>query len=256
MSANSITPAQLRFVRSLLVEREAVLQIPDVDAFMEAQSFRTISVKDASRLIDKLRSLPRFAQPSAPEPAAPSDRRGPANRFAAPCHECGRNVPAQAGWREQVSGRWLVHHQPGECVATPKPADKVLPELDFGLYFQPSLGRVLKVYKTQNDRKGVMTTVEGHKGLHYMNGGLRVATAAQADGDLVPMTQEQAAAFGSTHSFCCACGKDLDDDRSIAAGYGPVCAGKYGWSYPSYEQAEAVLGRAIPRKGKKTVEVA
>lgn len=254
MSANSITPAQLRYVRTLLAEREAVLQIPDVDAFMEAQAFKTISIKDASRLIDKLRSLPRFAQPSAPEPAAPSGRRGPANMFGAPCHECGRRVEAQQGWREQVSGRWIVHHQPGECVAVDTPSVKTLQvELDYGLYFQPSLGRVVKVYKTQNDRKGVMTTVEGHKGLHYVNGGVRMAVQALADGDLHLMTQEEASAFGSTHSFCCACGKDLDDDRSIAAGYGATCADNHGWHYPSYAEAEAKLGREIPRRGKKVV---
>lgn len=39
---------------------------------------------------------------------------------------------------------------------------------------------------------------------------------------------EEAKAFGRIYGFCVKCGATLTDDNSIAAGIGPVCAGK-GW---------------------------
>lgn len=37
-----------------------------------------------------------------------------------------------------------------------------------------------------------------------------------------------AKAYGHQHGNCCFCGRDLDDPRSVAMGYGPVCAENYG----------------------------
>lgn len=38
------------------------------------------------------------------------------------------------------------------------------------------------------------------------------------------MTTEQAAHYGHLYGVCCNCGRTLTDERSIAQGYGPVCA--------------------------------
>ena len=43
----------------------------------------------------------------------------------------------------------------------------------------------------------------------------------------VPMTREQAAAYGRRSGRCCCCGRELTDPASIAAGIGPVCAAKF-----------------------------
>ena len=51
----------------------------------------------------------------------------------------------------------------------------------------------------------------------YLKGGLRLIKAEWR------MTVEQAAAFGKLYGICCVCGKDLTDEKSIAAGIGPVC---------------------------------
>lgn len=44
------------------------------------------------------------------------------------------------------------------------------------------------------------------------------------------MTLEEAAEFGKLYGVCCVCGRDLTDEASIAAGIGPVCAGRQEWA--------------------------
>lgn len=41
-------------------------------------------------------------------------------------------------------------------------------------------------------------------------------------------TAEQAAAFGSMTGHCCFCNTAIDTPESVAVGYGPICAGKFG----------------------------
>lgn len=43
------------------------------------------------------------------------------------------------------------------------------------------------------------------------------------------MTREEAASFGRIYGVCVRCHRDLTDEGSIAAGIGPICAGKEGW---------------------------
>lgn len=53
--------------------------------------------------------------------------------------------------------------------------------------------------------------------------------AGRADRFVKPehrLTLEEAAAFGQQYGVCCECGKLLTDPDSVAAGIGPVCAGK------------------------------
>lgn len=115
-----------------------------------------------------------------------------------------------------------------------------------GLY-QHDNGAVRKVYMTQNDRLGckLLTVMGEHGSFQYEKGGTRTVSEALAAGTAHLMTQDEATAFGRLHSFCCNCAKDLDDDRSVAAGYGPTCADNNGWHYPSYEQAAAILQRPV-----------
>lgn len=51
--------------------------------------------------------------------------------------------------------------------------------------------------------------------------------------DLSPetlMTLDEAKRFGALYGTCCACGRTLTDEESIAAGVGPVCARKDQWA--------------------------
>jgi hypothetical protein len=51
----------------------------------------------------------------------------------------------------------------------------------------------------------------------YVPGGLREVKAEWR------MTLDQASAFGKLYGVCCVCGRTLTDERSIAAGIGPIC---------------------------------
>lgn len=41
------------------------------------------------------------------------------------------------------------------------------------------------------------------------------------------MTLEQAKEYGALYGTCCVCGRTLTDEKSIEAGIGPICAGKF-----------------------------
>lgn len=118
--------------------------------------------------------------------------------------------------------------------------------LENGLYLHDN-GRIYKLYTTQNGRQGakVLQVEASHGSFQYLAGGTRLVAQAVADGFAHALTQDEAQAFGRLHGFCCNCAKDLDDDRSLAVGYGPVCAGHFGWFYPNYAEAAKLLGRPV-----------
>ena len=80
-----------------------------------------------------------------------------------------------------------------------------------------------------------------------MRGGVAIVKRYVSDGTAHVMSQDEATAFGKLHGFCCNCGTDIDDDRSVAVGYGPKCAARYGWYYPTYQEAADLLGRPVTR---------
>lgn len=59
----------------------------------------------------------------------------------------------------------------------------------------------------------------------YAPGVVGTLTAAMA------VTETQAAEFGHRFGFCIFCGIYLEDDRSVQAGYGPVCARNRGLAW-------------------------
>lgn len=127
-----------------------------------------------------------------------------------------------------------------------------------GLYLHDD-GTVRRVYVTKNDRLGCRVLIvhthgdESHGSFQYETGGRRIVSDALAAGTAHKLTQDEAQAFGKLHSFCCNCALDLEDDRSLAAGYGPVCADNNGWWYPTYEQAAVILGRPVTKPSGKVV---
>lgn len=65
-------------------------------------------------------------------------------------------------------------------------------------------------------------------------GSIEVETATAIGRALKAMAQDPdgaARAYGKLTSSCCFCGLELSDDRSIAAGYGPICAAKWGLAW-------------------------
>lgn len=61
------------------------------------------------------------------------------------------------------------------------------------------------------------------EGWEYVSGGLKVIAK-----DGVPMTLEMAQQYGRLYGVCGVCGRTLTDETSIAAGIGPICAGRLG----------------------------
>lgn len=126
--------------------------------------------------------------------------------------------------------------------------------VEVGIYLATD-GTIYKGYLTQNDRIGVRvlhvtqvgTKADGtpeYKGtFEYLKGGTRVLGSLLARSEARLLTQAEAAAFGKQYAFCCACARDLSDDRSIAAGYGETCSNNNGWWYPTKAEAAEILNR-------------
>ncbi len=89
-------------------------------------------------------------------------------------------------------------------------------------------GKVVKVYKTRNGYTvaKVLSTEGGKPEFHYAGkAGLRGLS------EKTVMSAESAAAFGKSYGICVNCAAHLTDERSIFAGYGPVCASNNGWAW-------------------------
>ena len=179
------------------------------------------------------------------------------NGYGGKCGTCGVYVAPQAGRIEKVGGRWVTYHLDGAC-----PAPGTAPagvDVEPGLYLFDD-GSVRKVYTTRNDRTAAKVLVpsrDGNSGsFQYAPGGVRLVRNALDAGTAHLMTQEEAAIYGRNFSFCVNCGLHLDDDRSLAAGYGETCARNKGWFYPSYTEAGTILGRPAAPRSKPAPKVA
>jgi hypothetical protein len=51
----------------------------------------------------------------------------------------------------------------------------------------------------------------------------------------------RAAIHGHASGSCCFCGRDLDDSRSVAVGYGPICAERFGLQWGETKAPPVVL---------------
>lgn len=94
-------------------------------------------------------------------------------------------------------------------------------ELDLGMYQVDGV-----IYKVQRAVHGsgflyAKRWDEEAQGFEKETGAIRKIRASHR------MTLEEAARFGQITNICGHCGRTLTDEDSIAAGIGPVCAGKY-----------------------------
>ena len=100
--------------------------------------------------------------------------------------------------------------------------------LEVGVY-KTLEGTLLRVYKGKqsgmNLVKKVVPTVNGYE-YEYVGSAFRVAKGESSLGlvKILPLTKEEAAAWGRMTGSCIICGRHLDDPESVDAGIGPVCA--------------------------------
>jgi hypothetical protein len=239
VTASPLTDAQTLAIQTLLPGNDDMAAAM-ADGATDAQAVPVLAKLDAATVA--LRSLT----------GTPATVRS--NKYSGKCGTCGTNVAEGAGRIEKIGGKWTTFHLAGKCATAATPAAPVA-SVECGLY-QHDNGTVRKVYMTQNDRMAckVLVVLGTTGSFQYEKGGTRIVGSALADGTAHLMTQDEAAAFGRQHSFCCNCALDLTDDRSLAAGYGPVCASHNGWWYPSYTEAAVILQRPVTGPNGKVIE--
>lgn len=122
---------------------------------------------------------------------------------------------------------WLNNHRLSKATASAKiselkeMADVKGEELDLGMYQVDGV-----IYKVQRAVHGsgflyAKRWDEEAQSFEKETGAIRKIRASHR------MTLEEAARFGQITGTCGHCGRTLTDEDSIAAGIGPVCAGKY-----------------------------
>lgn len=142
-----------------------------------------------------------------------------------------RGVPATStnGWSKQRASEEI-----SRLLKMPKVDKKNgrMEEPEDGMYYVPEAegpGHVYKVYKMVHGsgRQGVKQLViqDGSKKGSFRYIGLAINKLPK---NAKRMSLVEAKAFGRLYGFCIKCGATLTDEDSIAAGIGPICAGK-GW---------------------------
>lgn len=104
----------------------------------------------------------------------------------------------------------------------------------------PAEGGIFKVYKTRNGHvvaSELLRDSTGKYGFVYLG-----KRGLKGLSETTRMPADEAKKFGKTYGICVRCAASLTDERSIFAGYGPICADNEGWPYPKMDEAMAGLG--------------
>jgi hypothetical protein len=242
-----ISAAQVNLLDSLVAERDAAH--PVVAEYLQELSDHTdagamMSAKNASQWITKIMAVGK----DATKPAAEKS-----NKYDGSCKDCGGPVPAGAGVIRQVvpGGKWTTFHKPGNCLnaleAAALMADKVT---EPGLYrFVTSLAtEVYRVRWNQSKTRLYGELVvphaaddtdgeEGHGHVEFLYNGKALSFLRASD----KLTWQEAREFGALYGTCVACGRSLEDPRSVVQGYGPKCADNNGWPTVTAKQAKAII---------------
>lgn len=142
------------------------------------------------------------------------------------CAHCKENGPAITVDHVKTCSRL---EQAIKGIGHPEPVRRVYPVTEEGFYFTGA--EYVKVLRSE--RGHLYAKVWDGYGWEFTAGLLRLLTADQR------ITAEQAKQFGVLYSRCVYCSRKLTDDRSIAAGYGPVCADLYRLPWGERQVAEA-----------------
>lgn len=200
---NPASEAQVNYLRSLVARTgETMPALP-------------ISRTEASRLIDRLASMPNKPGLTAASPKQADFIRSLWAAKGLP----GDVEAAIAALMTRAAASALIDSLKAcETQVTTCPAEAKAEGLEDGIYLLD--GQYRKVYRTQSGHQ-VAKVWDGAEWEYVGKAGLKGLTAEHK------LTLEQAKRFGHIYGVCCVCSRTLTDEESIAAGIGPVCAAKF-----------------------------
>lgn len=219
MSATTITPKQQSFVRSLLTERQSVLGIDDIDAYIREKGIDRLTGASASKVIEQLLTI---AKPVNPEHAHLPQGHVIVNKRDGVCTKCNGEVLKFDGFAVAVNGGWKTFHKADECL--PEPA--TLETIEFGYYALPSAtgNNDLDFFFVSKSRE-IRRVLGGHAPLR-----ISTTEVKQVVKRLTALTEEQVRdahiLYGQEIGSCGLCGRSLTDETSRARGLGSDCASK------------------------------
>ena len=219
---NAPSDKQLAFLSRLMQERASYVQEHGITT-------AGITKAEASKLIDRLIKVP-----------ADGKTTGATDKQAAFI----RTLGTQAGLNKQSIDAVLA------AIKTPGDASKIIDSLKLDANNERMLqaarvreGKAQAAAPEASELDDAIYSIDGEvRKVYHTQSGQQVAK--RWDGDLAEweyigkrglrgltaehkMTLAQAVEFGSIYGRCCNCGRQLTDERSIEAGIGPVCAGRF-----------------------------
>lgn len=219
-AADAPTDKQIGFFRSLN-DRKGKLDFDGAKALMESKGQWTR--KGVSTMIDALKSAPD----------APGKAPVKTNRYPGRCNSCGSQVAEGEGRIERNSaGKWITFHLDGECPNVAMDPEAIESNLE-GMHRLD--GEIYKVQKAVHGSgnlyaKKLVTDSEWT----FQRGTTKKAGSFEYAPGMINklsvdtrMSLDEAKEFGRLYGFCCVCAATLTDERSIEAGIGPVCAGRF-----------------------------
>lgn len=213
-----ISDRQVAFISRLVRERDISNLRLLPGQFVDAERIPTMGVKGGSALIEKLLACPvKATTPAAPMATEKqiAFAHSLIERKLGPATQESAKATAHTLTRKEIS-EWIEELKALPNIAA-APVAKV--EIEDGMYV---LGeRIIKVQEARNGSGNLYAKELIDGSFEYVPGLIRKMKDARR------MTLEEAKAYGKLYGVCCVCGRDLTDEASIAAGIGPICAGKF-----------------------------
>jgi len=225
---------QINFIRSLVGERLQALSCESVEEAIERLQVERLDGKQASSVIDSLLKIERDPVEVTPAIAAEVEAIEALAAVIEDLPERDQEFASSLVSQYRSRGRLSEKQWPHVHRLASKSSDP-----ENGMYRHPD-GRILRVYISNNGNTVTKTLVieDGKGRLDYTGRAPLAGLTAEHR-----LTEKEAAQIGRTHGFCVACLRRLDEDRSLAAGYGPTCAKANDWHYPSAAEAASILNR-------------
>jgi len=161
------------------------------------------------------------------------------NSYAGTCGHCGQNVKPNEGRIEKSNAGWLTFHLDGSCPEAAEATEDTQDGLDLsglvpGYYAVPNGSRLkLAISHGKGKWEGfsfVKDASEYGAGKRYGMQRPEQTYRGQVETELAAILEnplEAMKAYGKLVGKCGACGRQLEDEASVEAGIGPICATKW-----------------------------